>query len=221
MATVKKEKVTKEKERIALSVVDIAGKEVEKVELDPKVFDGKVKTGSIYNTIKNFRANNRSGTASTKTRAEVAGSGKKLWKQKGTGRARVGSVRTPTWRHGGVVFGPQPRDCSYVLPRKVKQLALRSVLNSRVSSNDVVILNTLMLDNYKTKSFMEILKKLKLKDKILLVNNSFNENIERSSRNIANLKVVEARNLNAYDVLSFNKLVITKDALKTLTDRLK
>lgn len=209
------------KEKIVLPVIDISGKEVEKVELDPRVFDGMVSKGSIYRTVHNYLSNKRSGAASTKTRGEVSGGGKKPWRQKGTGRARVGSIRTPLWRHGGVTFGPHPRDFSYSLPKKIKKLALRSVLNNRILDKDMVVLNVLVLENYKTKSFVKILKKIKLKDKILLVINSFSENVMLSVRNIPNIQLVDSKSVNAYDVLRSKKILIIKDALHTITERLK
>ena len=129
MTRTKKTKKEKE-EKVVLPVVDTSGKEVENLELNPKIFDGRISMGSIYRAVHNYLANQRSGTAATKTRGEVSGSGKKPWRQKGTGRARVGSIRSPLWRHGGTIFGPHPRDFSYSLPKKIKKLALKSALNS-------------------------------------------------------------------------------------------
>ncbi len=213
--------MTQKRETIVLPVVDVSGKEVEKIELDPRIFDKKISKGSVYRTVHNYLANNRSGTASTKTRAEVSGGGKKPWRQKGTGRARVGSTRNPLWRHGGVVFGPHPRDFSYSLPKKIKKLALKSMLNDRALSNDMVILNALVLENSKTKTFVAILKKLKLKDKILLVLGSLSENIVLSMRNIPNVSFTDSKSVNAYDVLKSKKMIVTKDALRVITERLK
>lgn len=213
--------MTQKKEPIVLPVLDIAGKEVEKIELDSRVFDKIVSKGSVYRAVHNYLANNRSGTASTKTRGEVSGGGKKPWRQKGTGRARVGSTRNPLWRHGGVVFGPHPRDFSYALPKKIKKLALKSALNNRALSDDIVVINALVLEGIKTKTVVNILKKLKLKDKLLLVLNSFSENIMLSVRNIPNVCLVDSKNVNAYDILKFKKMLITKDALRVVTERLK
>ncbi|MBL7129917.1 MAG: 50S ribosomal protein L4 [Candidatus Omnitrophica bacterium] len=213
--------MTQKKEKIVLPVVDTSGKEVEKIELDPRIFDARVSEGSIYRTVHNYLANNRSRAASTKTRGEVSGGGKKPWRQKGTGRARVGSIRNPLWRHGGTVFGPHPRDFSYSLPKKIKKLALRSILNNRALNNDMVVLNALMLESSKTKTFVDILKKLKLKDKTLLVINSFSENIMLSVRNIPDVQLVDSKRINAYDVLRFKKVLITKDALHAIIERLK
>ncbi|MDD5005537.1 MAG: 50S ribosomal protein L4 [Candidatus Omnitrophica bacterium] len=217
----KEKREKQEKELIVLPVVDTAGKEVEKIELDSKVFDGRVSSGSIYRAVHNYLANKRGGNASTKDRAEVAGSGKKPWRQKGTGRARVGSVRTPLWRHGGTVFGPQPRDFSYSLPTKIKKLALKSILNNRALNNDIIILNTLVLEDNKTKTFANILKKLKLKEKTLLVANSISDNLMLSTRNIPNIFLTDSRCVNAYDVLRSKKMLITKDALHKVIERLK
>ncbi|MFC1646466.1 50S ribosomal protein L4 [Candidatus Omnitrophota bacterium] len=213
--------MTQKKETIVLPVVDPSGKEVEKIELDYRVFDRKISKGSIYRTVHNYLANNRSRAASTKTRADVSGGGKKPWRQKGTGRARVGSIRNPLWRHGGTVFGPHPRDFSYSLPRKIKRLALRSMLNDRAMNDDMVIINALVLENAKTKTFAAIMKKLKLKEKTLLVLNSFSENIMLSVRNIPNVGLVDSKIFNAYDVLIFKKMLVTKDALRAIIERLK
>ena len=135
--------MTQKKDTIVLPVLDASGKEVEKVELDYRIFDRRVSKGSIYRTVHNYLANNRSRAASTKTRGDVSGGGKKPWRQKGTGRARVGSSRNPLWRHGGVAFGPHPRDFSYSLPKKIKKLALRSALNDRAMNNDMVVINAI------------------------------------------------------------------------------
>lgn len=214
-------KTAKTKKRIVVPVFDTDNKEVEKIELDPAVFDGKISKGSIYQAVKNCLANKRLGTAATKTRGEVAGSGKKPWRQKGTGRARVGSVRTPLWRHGGTVFGPQPRDFSYQLPKKIKQLALKSALNDRAANNEIIIINTLISDTYKTKRFAEIMKKLKINEKILLVMNAINDNVLLSIRNIPFVKVVNPQSLNAYEVMRHKKILFTKESLQQVITRLK
>lgn len=213
--------MTQKKDTIVLPVLDASGKEVEKVELDYRIFDRKVSQGSIYRTVHNYLANNRSRAASTKTRGDVSGGGKKPWRQKGTGRARVGSSRNPLWRHGGVAFGPHPRDFSYSLPKKIKKLALRSALNDRAMNNDMVVVNALVLENAKTKTFASILKKLKLKEKTLLVLNTFSENIMLSVRNIPYIQLMDCKSINAYSVLSSRKILITKDALRVVIERLK
>lgn len=218
----KKEKdKIKEKEIVKLPVLDISGKEVEKLELNPRIFNGKISTASIYRTVHNYLANRRQGTASTKTRTEVSGGGKKPWRQKGTGRARVGSTRNPLWRHGGVVFGPHPREFNYPLPKKIKKLSLRSIINNRALENNMVILNSLVLSDCKTKTFVNILKKLKIKDKTLLVINSMDDNIRLAARNVPDVQLVDAKSVNTYDILRFKKMLITKDALHTVIERIK
>jgi len=221
MNKVKKEDKAKEKEAAVLPVLDTAGKEVDKLELSHKIFDGEVSTASIYRAVHNHLANKRQGTASTKTRSDISGGGKKPWRQKGTGRARVGSTRNPLWRHGGIVFGPHPREFNYALPYKIKKLALRSIINNRVLENNVVVLNDLVLSDNKTKTFVNILKKLKIKDGALIVVNSMDDNVRLSARNIANTQLRDAKSVSTYDILSFNKMVITKDALHTLIERIK
>jgi len=211
----------KEKKTVVLPVLDVSGKEVEKLELSPRIFDGKVSTASIYRAVHNYLANRRQGTASTKTRSNVSGGGKKPWRQKGTGRARVGSTRNPLWRHGGVVFGPHPRDFGYSLPKKIKQLSLRSIINNRALENNIVVLNSLVLSDCKTKTFVNILKKLKMKDGALLVINSMDDNIRLATRNIPNVGLRDANSVNTYDILSFKKMLVTKDALRILTERIK
>ncbi|MDD5291712.1 MAG: 50S ribosomal protein L4 [Candidatus Omnitrophica bacterium] len=211
----------KEKKAVVLSVLDISGKEVEKLELSPRIFDGKVSTASIYRAVHNYLANRRQGSASTKTRSDVSGGGKKPWRQKGTGRARVGSTRNPLWRHGGVVFGPHPRDFSYSLPKKIKQSSLRSIINNRALENNIIVLNSLVLSDCKTKTFVNILKKLKIKDGSLVVINSMDDNIRLATRNIPNVQLRDAKSVNTYDILSFEKMLITKDALRILTERVK
>jgi large subunit ribosomal protein L4 len=209
------------KEKIVLPVLDVSGKEVEKIELDRRIFDGSISKGSVYRAIHNYLANNRSRAASTKTRADVSGGGIKPWRQKGTGRARVGSTRNPLWRHGGVVFGPHPRDFSYVLPKKIKKLALKSIFNDKALNNELIIINALILDNPKTKTFVDIIKKLKIKEKALLITDTFSENIMLSTRNIPDFQIADSKSVNVYDVLSFKKLIITKEALRTIIERLK
>jgi large subunit ribosomal protein L4 len=221
MKKVSKESKAKEKELAVLPVLDISGKEVEKLELNPKVFDGEISTASIYRAVHNHLANKRQGTASTKTRSDISGGGKKPWRQKGTGRARVGSTRNPLWRHGGIVFGPHPREFNYALPKKIKKLALRSIVNNRALENDMIVLDDLALSDNKTKTFVNILHKLKVKDNALVVVNSMDDNVRLSVRNIANTKLSDAKSVNTYDILRFKKMIITKDALRTLIERIK
>ncbi|MDD5042924.1 MAG: 50S ribosomal protein L4, partial [Candidatus Omnitrophica bacterium] len=149
-------------EEFTLPIYNSEGKEVDTVKLDREVFDGSQNKDSLYQAINSYRANQRKGLASTKTRGEVSGGGRKPWKQKGTGRARVGSSRSPLWKHGGVVFGPHPRDFSYSIPQKIKSLALKTALNAKLKENNFLVLDEFKLDEPKTKSAMKVLSSLKL-----------------------------------------------------------
>jgi len=208
-----------------LPVYNVEGKEVETLDLDPAVFDGTVNLAAIYQAVNAYRAAKRSGLAATKTRGEVSGGGKKPWRQKGTGRARVGSTRSPLWRHGGVVFGPHPRDFSYSVPDKIKKLALKSALNAKVKENNFIILDTVSLSQPKTKEAAKIFTNLKIKpvreNYVLMLLNAKDGKLERALRNLDFLDVVPAGMANAYDVLAHHKLVTTKDGLQQLVARLK
>ncbi|MFH1063055.1 MAG: 50S ribosomal protein L4 [Candidatus Omnitrophota bacterium] len=204
-----------------LLVSNILGKEVGKVDLDEKVFDGKVNESLIHQVVVMYQANKRQGTSSTKTRANVSGGNSKPWRQKGTGRARVGSSRSPLWRKGGVVFGPHPRDYSYQLPKKIKKSALISTMNSRLNDNLVKVLDELKVNEGKTKEFVKIVEALKLERKVLFVCDNTQENVLRSSRNIKKVIIKRWESINALDVLMHDHVVITQKALENLTQRLK
>lgn len=204
-----------------LSIIDLEGKPKEELELNAKVFDGKVNQFAIHQAVVSYLANKREGNASTKTRGEVSGGGKKPWRQKGTGRARVGSIRSPLWRHGGVVFGPHPRDFSYSVPKKIRCLALKSCLNSRLMEKELVLVEDFNIPSLKTKEMINVLKKLKINTNCLLITDIKNENILRASRNIPNFWAVNFKEVNAYDILKFKKLILTKSALVGLEKRLK
>ncbi|MDO8662801.1 MAG: 50S ribosomal protein L4 [Candidatus Omnitrophota bacterium] len=214
-------------EAITLPIYNTAGKEVDKVKLNASVFDGIINSEAIYQAITAYRANQRKGLAATKTRGEVSGGGKKPWKQKGTGRARVGSTRSPLWRHGGVIFGPHPRDFSYTLPDKIKAVALKSSLNAKVKENNFIILDELKLDTTKTKEALKLFTNLKVsaaKNKkgssVLLLLNEAGANAKLALRNIDFLRFNLASDTNVYEVLAHKKLIITKDGLTKLTKRL-
>lgn len=212
---------------IIVPVYNIEGNEVEKIELDAGIFDGTINKAAVYQVINAFRLNQRCGLAATKTRGEVSGGGKKPWKQKGTGRSRHGSTRSPLWRHGGVVFGPHPRDYSYSISKKLRNLALKSSLNSKVKGNDFIVLEDLKIENPKTKEMVKIFSNLKLdlkgnkKRKALLLVEKIEKNLKLSLRNIALLNINTAGDTHAYHVLASGKLVITKDGLSALVKRLK
>lgn len=216
------------KEITTLPIYSCTGEQIDSVKLNSSVFDGTVNSDAIYQAVNAFRANQRKGLASTKTRGEVSGGGKKPWKQKGTGRARVGSIRSPLWRHGGVIFGPHPRDFSYRLPKKIKLLALKSSLNSKIKENDLIVLDALKLDNPKTKEAVKIFSNLKLipvnekkRNSLLLLLDRVDENQKRGLLNISFINVDLAKDAHAYDIMSHKKIIITKGGLDQITDRLK
>ena len=211
---------------ISLPVYDIEGKEVDSIKLDNSIFGVEINTAAIHQAVNAYRANQRKGLAATKTRGEVSGGGRKPWKQKGTGRARVGSTRSPLWRHGGVVFGPHPRDFSVVLPKKIKAEALKSVLSAKVSEGNMLVLDKLNIEQPKTKAAIKILSNLKMcspakKNKVLVLSEAIDKNMNLSLRNINLLKFSLAKDTNAYEVVDADKLIITKLAVKELTDRIK
>jgi large subunit ribosomal protein L4 len=196
------------------------GKEkVGEVEISDGVFSNSKKTGVVYEAVKNLMANLRQGTAATKTRGLVSGGGKKPWKQKGTGRARQGSTRAPHWRHGGVTFGPRPRDYSYSIPKKAMRLALKVVLASRLKEEALWVVDRLEIPSAKTKEAVETLAKLGLK-KALIVLGEKSESVKRSTRNLKGFKVVQADQLNVLDVLRFPQMLVTESGLRKVEQRL-
>ncbi|MBL7080957.1 MAG: 50S ribosomal protein L4 [Candidatus Omnitrophica bacterium] len=208
--------------KFELSVLSQEGKKVEKIELDPEIFDGQVNQNVIYQAVRMYRANQRKGQANTRTREEVSGSGAKPWRQKGTGRARAGSIRSPLWRGGGVVFGPHPRDFSYSLPKRIRILALKSSLNAKLKDNNFLLLKELKINKAKTKEAVVFLDNLKLGSKnILLLLEKMDENIKRATKNIRFFNIDLASSTNAYEILGVNKVLITKAALSILTARIK
>ncbi len=210
-----------------LPIHNIEGKEIDTLQLNSAVFDGIINKDAIYQAILEYRANQRKGLASTKTRGEVSGGGRKPWRQKGTGRARVGSTRSPLWRHGGVVFGPHPRDFSYKLPQKIKSLALKSSLNAKVEENNLFILDELKLENAKTKEAAKIFSNLKMNfkkktksDSVLFLSDKLDRELKLSLRNIGFLMMNLSKNTNVYEVMSNQRLIVTKAGLEELTSRL-
>ncbi|MCM8760817.1 MAG: 50S ribosomal protein L4 [Candidatus Omnitrophica bacterium] len=205
----------------AVPVYDLKGKEVETFQLDKNLFTGKVNKAAIYQAVLMYSANARQGNASTKTRAEVSGGGKKPWRQKGTGRARAGSTRSPLWRHGGIIFGPHPRDYAYDLPKKIKRLAFLSSINSKLNENRMKGILSITIAESKTKAFKAIVDALKLDGKSLFVLENIDENILRASRNLEDVLVKNYKDFNTMDVLRCNNLVISKAALQKLPERFK
>ena len=186
-----------------IKVRNIENSEISEMDLPEGIFDYPLKEHLIYDAIKNFRANQRRGTASTKTRAKVSGGGRKPWRHKGTGRARPGSTRSPIWRSGGIAFGPQPRDYSYAMPKKAKKNALKSILSDKVRNDRLWIVDQINVDTVKTKDTLSKLKNFDF-DKLLIVDKKENANLVLSTRNIPNVKTIDCSEINVYDSLNFN-----------------
>ena len=199
-----------------VKVHNLEKKEVGEVQLSDAVFGAPFNEPLIHAAVRNFMANARQGTSATKTRGDVSGAGRKLWKQKGTGRARIASLRSPLWKGGGNTHGPQPRDWSYSLPKKMRQGALRSALSERVREGNVVVVDTWSLDKPKTKEFAASLGKLGLGGKTLIVDSLDNENLLLSARNVRNAKIVNSFGLNIYDLLYHDHLVLSRTAAEEL-----
>ena len=199
-----------------VKVRNLKNEEVGEVQLSDVVFGAPLNEALIHAAVRNFMANARQGTSATKTRGDVSGAGRKLWKQKGTGRARIASLRSPLWKGGGNVHGPQPRDWSYNMPKKMRQGALRSALSERVREGNVFVVEAWAMDQPKTKEFSASLGKLGLEGKTLIVDSLENENLVLSSRNFRRAKVVNSFGLNIYDLLYHDHLVLSRNAAKEL-----
>ena len=199
-----------------VKVRNLKNEEVGEVELSDAVFGAPLHEGLIHAAVRNYMANARQGTSATKTRGDVSGAGRKLWKQKGTGRARIASLRSPLWKGGGNVHGPQPRDWSYNMPRKMRQGALRSALSERVREGKLTLVDGWTLDKPKTKDFISSLKKLGHEGKTLIVDSRDNENLILSTRNVQTAKVVNSFALNIYDLLYHEQLIVSEAAIKEL-----
>lgn len=201
-----------------IDVYNIEGKKVSNIELADSVFGIEPNEKIVHSVLVNYLANQRQGTSNTKTRAEVAGGGRKPWKQKGTGRARQGSIRAPQWFKGGIALGPKPRDYSYRLNKKERRLAIRSVLSSKVLENNLVVIDAMNFDAIKTKNMVSALNNLKVEGKTLIVLPEKNENVQKSARNIEGVKTSLVNTINVYDLLKYNKLILTVDAVKNLEE---
>lgn len=200
-----------------VDLFNMNGEKVGTVELSENVFGVEINKEAVHQVVKMQLANKRQGTQSTLTRGEVSGGGIKPWRQKGTGRARQGSIRAPQWIHGGVVFAPKPRDYSYTLPKKIKRIAMKSALSSKVVENEIVVLDSLTLDAPKTKVVANMLNALNAK-KALIVVAEKDENAYKSARNIENVSILPVNCLNVYDVLKYEKFIITKDAVSKVEE---
>ena len=201
-----------------VNVYNILGEQVGEIELKDNIFGIEVNEHVLYEVVKNQLANKRQGTQSAKTRAEVRGGGRKPWRQKGTGRARQGSIRAPHWVGGGVAFAPKPRDYSYKVPKKVRKLAMKSALSSKVLNNEIIVLEELNLEEPKTKEMAKILTNINAGKKALIVMAEKNINIVKSANNIPNVKTINVNTLNVYDILNFDSFIITKDAVRKVEE---
>ena len=205
---------------VKVKVRNIKNKEVSEMELPEAIFDYPLKEHLIYEAVKNYNANQRQGTACTKTRSEVSGSGKKLWKQKGTGRARMGAVRSPLWRKGGTTFGPKPRDYSYAMPKKARRNAIKSVLSDKVRNDCLLIIDEVKLASAKTKDALKTLKHFRF-DKLLIVDQRDNNDLMLSTRNIPHVKAIDVGEMNIYDSLHYDHIMLSVDSVKKLMEVLK
>jgi large subunit ribosomal protein L4 len=201
-----------------VALYNISGEEIGEVELKEEVFGVKVSVAAMHETVKNYLANQRQGTQSTKTRTEVSGGGKKPWKQKGTGRARQGSIRSPQWKGGGVALGPKPRDYRYTLNKKLRRLALKSALTSKVLNNEIIVVDRLALPEIKTKEFIKVLDNLKIGTKAFFVTGEKETNLIASAGNVQGVKTAVYNTINTYDVLNHNVLVIEQSAVTKLEE---
>jgi len=203
-----------------VDIFDLENNVVGTLDLSDAVFGADVNEALIYEAVRQYNASRRAGTHKTKVRGEVAGSGKKLWKQKGTGRARMGSVRSPIWRHGGTVHGPQPRDYSYKLPRKMMLGALRSALSAKVRDGELKIVQKLALEERKTKNAAAALKKLDIDRKVLIVDNDADQNFSRSVRNIKAVTHVASRDVTPYHLIGHERVLMSESAARKLSEAL-
>ena len=201
-----------------VDVYNINGQKVGDIDLSDNVFGVEVNEVAMHSAVVNALANARQGTQSTKTRAEVRGGGRKPWRQKGTGRARHGSIRSPQCTGGGVALGPKPRSYSYTLPKKVKRLALKSALSSKVLGKNIIVLDDLRLEAIKTKEMVNILNNLKVDSTALIVLPEIDRNVVLSARNIEGVQTTTANNINTYDILKHNKFIVTKEAVSRIEE---
>ena len=201
-----------------VDVYNMQGKKVSDVELSEAVFGIEPNENVVHSVLVNYLANQRQGTQSTKTRAEVRGGGRKPWRQKGTGRARQGSIRAPQWIKGGIALGPKPRSYKYRVNKKEKQLAIRSILSAKVLDNELTVVDKLEVKEPKTKTMVKALTSLKVEGKALIILADKNENVYLSSRNIEGVKTINMNMINVFDLLNCNKLVLPLDTIKKLEE---
>ena len=201
-----------------VDLLNIEGKKVGNIELSDDIFAVEVNEDVMHEVVVNYLANQRQGTQSTKTRSEVRGGGAKPWKQKGTGRARQGSIRAPQWIKGGIALGPKPRSYKYTVNKKERRLAIRSLLSSKVLENQLTVVDKISFEEIKTKNMVTALNNLKVEGKALIMLPERNENVQKSARNIEGVKTTLVNTINVYDLLKYNKLVVTVDTVKKLEE---
>ena len=201
-----------------VAVLDIEGKEVDQIELSDNVFGIEPNVPVMHQMVVNYLANNRQGTQSALTRSEVSGGGRKPWRQKGTGHARQGSTRSPQWRHGGVVFAPKPRSYSFTVNKKVRRLAMKSAFSSKVLSNDMIVLDSLKLNEFKTKKIINMLDAVGADRKALIVIPEVDEKIIRSTNNISGVQTALINTLNVYDILNADKIIVLREAVNKIEE---
>ncbi len=201
-----------------VNVYDMAGKNVGEIELSEAVFGIKPNPAVVHQVVVNYLANQRQGTQSTLTRTEVSGGGRKPWRQKGTGHARQGSIRAPQWRKGGIALGPKPRDYSYTLNRKVKRLAIKSVFSDKVLTGDLIVVDNIQVEGFKTRSVVEMLKALGAEKKALIVMPEHNLQFIKSAANIPGVKTALVNTINVYDIVNCDKFIVAKDAIAKIEE---
>lgn len=201
-----------------VSVFDMAGNQVSETEISDAVFGIEPNEAVMHAMVVNYLANQRQGTQSTLTRTEVRGGGRKPWRQKGTGHARQGSIRAPQWTHGGVAIGPKPRDYSYTLNKKVKRLAMKSALSSKAQNDNLIVVDALNLDGFKTKTIVNMLKALNVDGKALIVTADADKMVVKSAANIPGVKTAAVNTLNVYDILNHDKFIVVKNAVEKIEE---
>lgn len=201
-----------------INVLDMTGKKVSDLVLSDEIFGIKPNEAVMHQAVVNYLANQRQGTQSTLTRTEVSGGGRKPWRQKGTGNARQGSTRAPQWRHGGIALGPKPRDYSYSLNKKVKKLAMKSALSTKVLDENFIVLKDIEVNDYSTKTIVEMLKALKVTEKALIVLSDNDAKVIKSAKNIPGVKTALVNTLNVYDILNYDKFIVVKDAVALIEE---
>lgn len=201
-----------------VAVLNMAGKEVEKIELAEGVFGIEPNVSVMNDMVKAYLANQRQGTQSALTRSEVSGGGRKPWRQKGTGHARQGSIRAPQWTHGGVALGPKPRDYRYALNKKARRLAMKSALSTKVLDQNMIVLDSLKVEEFKTKTIVAMLKALNVEGKALLVTAEADQKVVKSAANIAGVKTAAVNTLNVYDILNYDKFIVAEDAVAKIEE---